>query len=115
MFLKCELVKKYNLLAISNNIFRKSLTIYIIKELYMDKEEFKSIVSSSRSLSDVSYTDKRAEKILYPSLAMGTEEYYLFITPDNREVLSSDHKTLDGRKVGVNRDSIQKDFYLFLN
>ena len=63
-------------------------------------------------LSDVSYTPKRAEKILYPSLAMGTEEYYLFIAPGNREILLSDHKTLDGRKVGVNRDSIQKDFYL---
>ena len=62
-------------------------------------------------MSDVSYTDKRAEKMFYASLPMGTEEYYLFIAPNNREILSTDYSTLNGKKVGVNKDSIQADFY----
>lgn len=30
-------------------------------------------------LSDVSYTDERAEKMLFSSLPMGAEEYYIYI------------------------------------
>ena len=62
-------------------------------------------------MSDVSYTEKRAENMFYPSLPMGTEEYYLFIAPDNREISQADYSTLDGKKVGVNKDSVQADFY----
>lgn len=62
-------------------------------------------------MSDVSYTEKRAENMFYPSLPMGTEEYYLFIAPDNREISQADYSTLNGKKVGVNKDSIQADFY----
>ncbi len=63
-------------------------------------------------LSDVSYTPERAEKILYTSMPMGTEEYYLFISQKNREIMPSDYSTLNGKRIGVNKDSIQADFYL---
>lgn len=61
-------------------------------------------------MSEISYTDERAEKILYPSLPMGSEEYYVFTSPDNTEISPDDLTTLTGKKVGVNRDSIQVGF-----
>ena len=63
-------------------------------------------------MSDVSYTPKREEHMLFSSLPMGTEEYYLFTAPGNTEISSTNCATLNGKRVGVNRDSIQKDFYL---
>ena len=61
-------------------------------------------------MSEISYTDERAEKILYPSLPMGSEEYYVFISPDNTEISPDDLTTLTGKRIGVNRDSIQVGF-----
>ena len=63
-------------------------------------------------MSDVSYTSERAELILYPELSMGTEEYYLFVAPDDQDISSSDPSTLNGKRVGVNKDSIQETFYI---
>ncbi len=62
-------------------------------------------------MSDVSYTPERAEIMLFPSLPMGAEDYYLFVSSDNREISSADFSTLNGKKVGVNRDSVQADFF----
>ena len=62
-------------------------------------------------MSDVSYTAERAEKMLFPELPMGAEEYYLFVSPHNHRISSSDISTLNGKRVGVNRDSIQAVFY----
>ena len=62
-------------------------------------------------LSDVSRTEERAELMLYPSLPMGSEEYFLFVSPENAGIDSSDISTLNGKKIGVNRDSVQAGFY----
>jgi diguanylate cyclase (GGDEF)-like protein len=62
-------------------------------------------------MSDVSYTPERAEKMLYPSLPMGSEEYYLFTSPGKRGVLTADPATHSGKRIGVNKNSIQGDFY----
>ena len=62
-------------------------------------------------MSDVSYTEERAERMLFPSLPMGTEEYYIFVTPGNAEISSSDYSTLGGKRIGVNRGSVQAGFY----
>ena len=62
-------------------------------------------------MSDVSYTPERAEEMLFPSLPMGAEDYYLFISQENREISSSALSTLNGRKVGVNQGSVQAGFY----
>ena len=59
-------------------------------------------------LSDVSYTQKRAEKILYSAEAMGSEGYHVFITPANNEIKPDDFSTFNGKKVGVNKNSIQE-------
>ena len=63
-------------------------------------------------MSDVSYTPEREKHMLFPSLPMGTEEYYLFIAPGNQEISSTDYSTLNGKRVGVNKGSIQTDFFL---
>ena len=62
-------------------------------------------------MSDVSYTEERAKNMLFPDLPMGSEDYYVFVDPDNKEVSSSDAATLNGKRVGVNKDSIQADYY----
>ena len=62
-------------------------------------------------LSDVSYTDERADIMLFSSLPMGAEEYYIFISPDNEEINKDDLSTFNGKKVGVNKGSVQADFF----
>ena len=63
-------------------------------------------------LSDVSYTEARAEKILYSALRMGSEDYHVFISPDNTEIRPDDFSTLDGKLVGVNKNSIQEQLFV---
>lgn len=62
-------------------------------------------------MSDVSFTEERAKSMLFPDLPMGSEEYYLFIAPNNKEISASDLSTLNGKRVGANQDSIQADFF----
>ncbi len=58
-------------------------------------------------LSDVSYTAGRAEKVRYSSSSMGTETYYLFITTTNQSITADDYSTVNGKRVGVMRNSVQ--------
>ena len=62
-------------------------------------------------MSDVSYTPERAEQMLFPSLPMGAEEYYIFIAPDNKEIRQNAPRTLNGKRIGVNKGSIQISFF----
>lgn len=62
-------------------------------------------------LSDVSYTKERAEKIRYSSLAMGAEDYHVFISPDNTEIRPDDFSTLSGKLVGINKNSVQEQLF----
>ena len=62
-------------------------------------------------MSDVSYTEERAEKMLFSELPMGTEEYNIFVAPGNTVISPSDFSTLNGKKIGVNRGSIQAGLY----
>ena len=63
-------------------------------------------------LTDVSYTEERAEKILYPTIPMGQEIYYVYTDSDNTEIQFDDLTTLNGKRVGVTADSIQLSIYL---
>ena len=58
-------------------------------------------------MSDVSFTDERAQSMLFSSLPMGAEEYYLFVSPENNEINSEDYSTFNGKRVGANRNSVQ--------
>ena len=61
-------------------------------------------------LSDVSYKPEREEFLLYPDLPMGTESYYIYVDAENREISANDFSTLNGKRIGVNKDSIQESF-----
>lgn len=63
-------------------------------------------------LSDVSYTEERTQDILYSSIPMGTEVYYVFVSSKNNEISSKDISTLNGKKIGVTLGTVQKDFLL---
>ena len=63
-------------------------------------------------MSDVSYTPERAGQMLFSSLPMGTEAYYVFTAPGNTLIRSEEPATLSGKTVGVNRGSFQKDLFL---
>ena len=58
-------------------------------------------------MSDVSYLEERTEYMLYSSLPMGEELYFLYTDPENREISAEDFKTLDGKKVGITRGTAQ--------
>ncbi|MDO4182846.1 MAG: transporter substrate-binding domain-containing protein [Coriobacteriia bacterium] len=62
-------------------------------------------------LADVSYNEERAEYLLFPNEIMGTESYYLYVCPDSTEVSSSDLTTLNGKRVGVYRNSVQAQMF----
>ncbi|MCR5844060.1 MAG: transporter substrate-binding domain-containing protein, partial [Oscillospiraceae bacterium] len=63
-------------------------------------------------LSDVSYTPERAEKILYSAEAMGSEDYHVFIAPTNTEIRPDDFSTFNGKRLGVNKNSIQEQLFI---
>ena len=63
-------------------------------------------------LSEVSYLPEREEFISYPNSPMGTEEYYLFIAPSNHGITPNDPSLLNGKRIGVNKASLQEKLYL---
>ncbi len=63
-------------------------------------------------MSDVSFTEARTEQMLFPSIPMGSELYYVYVSSDNEEISLDDYSTLNGKRVGVTAASVQKDFFL---
>ena len=58
-------------------------------------------------LSDVSYTQERAQSMLYSSLPMGEEEYYAYIASRNSSISMDDYASFNGKTIGVNKGSVQ--------
>ena len=52
-------------------------------------------------MGDISYTDDRAENMLYSEETMGEEKYVLYADLSNNDIVSSDFKSLDGKRIGV--------------
>ena len=52
-------------------------------------------------MGDISYTDDRAEKMLFSEEPMGEEEYVLYANLSDMDIVSSDFKSLDGKRIGV--------------
>ncbi|MBQ9605587.1 MAG: EAL domain-containing protein [Lachnospiraceae bacterium] len=61
-------------------------------------------------LSDVSYTPERAEEMLFSSMPMGAEEYYIYILPDNDRFSADDYASFNGARIGVSKGSLQEKF-----
>lgn len=62
-------------------------------------------------MTDVSYTEERTEYMLYSSLPMGTEDYYLFIAADNAEYIHGDYTYFNNKRIGVNKGSVQIGYF----
>ena len=58
-------------------------------------------------MSDVSYVEDRRDRMLYTNIPMGSEIYLLYISTDNMEIRLEDTTTLNGKKVGITRDTVQ--------
>ena len=52
-------------------------------------------------IGDISYTDERAQKMLFPDEPMGEEKYILYADLSDTDIGMSDLKSLDGKRVGV--------------
>ncbi|RHN16755.1 response regulator [Dorea formicigenerans] len=52
-------------------------------------------------MGDISYTDERAQKILFSDEPMGEEKYILYADLSNMDIGTSDFKFMDGKRVGV--------------
>ena len=52
-------------------------------------------------IGDISYTDERAQKMLFSDEPMGEEKYILYADLSNMDVGTADFKSLDGKRVGV--------------
>ena len=54
-------------------------------------------------LGDISYTDERVQQMLFSEESMGDEKYILYADLSNTDIVTSDFKSLDGKRVGVLR------------
>ena len=52
-------------------------------------------------MGDISYTEDRAEEMLFSDEPMGEEKYYLYADLSRADISTSNFKTLDGKKIGV--------------
>ena len=52
-------------------------------------------------MGDISYTEDRAEEILFSDEPMGEEKYYLYADFSRTDISASNFKTLNGKKIGV--------------
>ena len=56
-------------------------------------------------MGDISYTDERAQKMLFSDEPMGEENYILYADLSNMDIGTSDFKFMDGKRVGVLMDT----------
>ena len=56
-------------------------------------------------VGDISYTDERAQKMLFSDGPMGEEKYVLYADLSNMDIGTSDFKFMDGKRVGVLMDT----------
>ena len=52
-------------------------------------------------MGDISYTEDRAEEMLFSDEPMGEEKYYLYTDLSRTDISASNFKTLNGKKIGV--------------
>ena len=57
-------------------------------------------------MSGVSYTDERAQNMLFSDLPMGEEKYYLYADVAHTDISASNLESLNGKRVGLLANSI---------
>ena len=58
-------------------------------------------------MAAISYTEDRAETMLFSELPMGNEKYYLYTDLTNTDISASDLSTLNGKRIVVMEQSVQ--------
>ena len=62
-------------------------------------------------MGNLSYTPKRAESISFGTEEQGREHYYLYVREDRSDIRGEDLHTLNGLRVGVNKNSLQAELF----
>ena len=62
-------------------------------------------------LADVYFTDEHSKEIIYSENPMGFEPYYIFVSRKNNEITPANLFTLNGKKVGVYKNSYQEELF----
>lgn len=57
-------------------------------------------------LAGISYTDERAENMLFSDMPMGEEKYYIYTDTANTDLTAADMDSFDGKNIGVLKDHI---------
>lgn len=58
-------------------------------------------------MPNISYSEERAQKLLYSSNPEGTERYYIYAKPDRDDLAKGDPQTLQGLTIGCNPGVMQ--------
>ena len=67
-----------------------------------EKLEFEKLENGEIDImGDISYTEDRAEEMLFSDEPMGEEKYYLYADLSRTDISATDFKTLNGKKIGV--------------
>lgn len=62
-------------------------------------------------MGNLSYTPERAQEISFPLREQGREQYYLYVQENRTDIKADDPATLSGKRVGVNKGSIQAKIF----
>lgn len=57
-------------------------------------------------LGGISYTDERAEKMLFSDMPMGEEKYYIYTDASNMDLTAGNLDSFEGKNIGVLKDNI---------
>lgn len=60
-------------------------------------------------LGGISYTEDRAESMLFSDLPMGEEKYYIYADASDTDLSAADIHSFDGKNIGVLKDHIPED------
>ena len=60
-------------------------------------------------LGDISYTDERAENMLFSDMPMGEEKYYIYTDASNMDLTAGNLDSFEGKNIGVSKDNITED------
>ena len=62
-------------------------------------------------MANVSYTDERAETMLFSDRPMGEEKYYLYVDVTNADISLTNLSNLNGKRIAMIKNSVQTDQY----
>ena len=62
-------------------------------------------------MGNISYTPERAQEISFPLREQGREQYYLYVQENRTDIKADDPATLNGKRIGVNKGSIQAQLF----